>query len=79
MTFAKFSARMIELLKDAQDASDDADHIIAVSKMRACATDYLGDLKPTGTSEYAAMQSRAMGAGRNKTQAKRPAEKGMLF
>ena len=74
MTFAKFSARVIELLKEAQDASDDADHIIAVSKMRACATDYLGDLKPTGTSEYAAMQSRAMGAAK-----KRVVESGKLF
>jgi len=72
-TYPQFAARIIELLKEA-DASLDVDRIIAVSKLRACANDYLGDLKPTGASDFSYMQSQAVGS------AKKPkVETGKLF
>lgn len=81
MTFAEFSTRVIELLKEAQDASNETDRIIAVSKLRACGTDYLGDLRPTGTSEYASMQSCAVGSVKKNTTASksRLVDSGRLF
>ena len=81
MTFAEFSVRVIELLKEAQDASNEIDRIIAVSKIQACATEYLGDLWPAGTSEYSAMQSQAVGSAKKKTQATKAvaAKSEMLF
>jgi len=72
-TYAQFAARIIDLLKEA-DTSVITDRIIAVSKLRACANSYMGDIKPTGESEFGAAMSQAKGS------AKKPRrESGQLF
>lgn len=63
VTYQQFAARVIDLLKEADTASD-VDRIIAVSKLRACANDYLCDLKPTGQSDFVHMQSQAVGSAK---------------
>ena len=79
-TFAQFAARVMELLKEA-NTDQSSDRIIAVSKLRACANDYMGDLKPDTSSEFGQMQSQVVGAAKRqsksaKAQAVKP---GRLF
>jgi hypothetical protein len=81
MTFAQFSARVIEILREAQDAPDVPDRIIALSKLRAACTDHMGEIGPQQWSAYGAMMSKAVQSAKKKTQAtkKVDAKSKMLF
>ena len=72
-TFAQLSASVIALLKEAQDACDVPDRIIALSKLRAAVTDYMGATGPQQWSEYGAMMSKAVQSAKKKTQASKAA------
>ena len=81
VTFAEFSVRVIELLKEAQDAQQLPDRIIALSKMKACITDHMGEIGPQQWSAYGAMMSQAVQSAKKKTQATKAvaAKSEMLF
>ena len=60
-TFAQFAARIIDLLKEAKDTEHLPDRIIALSKLRACANDYLGDIMPDRSDEFKVSQAQVAG------------------
>ena len=81
MTFAQFAASVIERLKEAQDATDVPGRIIALGKLRAGVTDYMGEIGPQHWAEYSAMQSQAVGAAKkqSKSAKSQAVETGNLF
>ena len=82
--FVTLAARVIKLLKEAQDAECVPDRIIAISKLGAACTDWLGDMAPGRNSEYGQLVSQVVASAKNqavKNQAvkSRPVGKGLLF
>ena len=68
--FSEFAARVMELLKEAQDASCEGDRVIAVSKLSAAATDCVADMAPDRDS----VLGKILTESKAKKKPKRPAK-----